>query len=107
LNLALTSDFPSTAANEIAARIRVSAPKPRVAWIPPSTRAGCHRFARAQAQFQGVGISAVEVCDIDEEPNREQLAHLRTRDPFRVARSGAAHFAQGHFPRPRSILRLS
>jgi len=80
LNLALTSDFPSTITNELVARIRATAEKPRVAWIPPRTVAGRERFHAAQAQFQLLGVSAVEFCDIDEEPNEKQLAHLDEYD---------------------------
>jgi len=80
LNLALTSDFPSTITNELVARIRATAGKPRVAWIPPRTVAGRERFHAAQAQFQLLGVSAVEFCDIDEEPNEKQLAHLDEYD---------------------------
>jgi dipeptidase E len=80
LDLALTSDFPSTITSEIVTRIRATAREPRVAWIPPNTAAGRERFDAAQAQFQLLGVSAVEFCDIDEEPDKNQLAHLDEYD---------------------------
>jgi len=80
LNLALTSDFPSTANQAVIDRIRGSAPSPRVAWIPPLTGMGRERFPAARQQFESYGFPALEYCDIDEEPNEGQLARLDQYD---------------------------
>lgn len=80
VKLALTSDFPSTVIDEVLARIRATAATPRVAWIPPQTGTGRERFPSARARFQSLGISNVELCDIDEAPDEQQLAHLDEYD---------------------------
>lgn len=76
MNLALTSDFPSTATQDVVAAIRATGMNPRVAWIPPTTASGRRRFAEARAVFQSLGVQQLEYCDIDEEFNERQLAHL-------------------------------
>jgi peptidase E len=80
LNLVLTSDFPSTVTDVLLRSIRNVAENPRVAWIPPQTSVGRERFPTAQTAFQSLGISALEFCDIDDEPNAEQLTHLEQYD---------------------------
>jgi len=56
LNLALTSDFPSTANQAVIDRMRGSVPSPRVAWIPPLTGMGRERFPAAQRLFESYGF---------------------------------------------------
>jgi len=80
LNLALTSDFPSTANQSVVERMRASSSRPRIAWIPPFTVMGRKRFPAAQALFESYGFSALDYCDIDEEPNVAQLARLDQHD---------------------------
>jgi len=80
LNLALTSDFPSTANQAVVDRMRSTNPRPRVAWIPPFTGVGHERFPAARELFQSYGFRDVEHCDIDEEPNEAQLARLDRYD---------------------------
>ena len=80
MNLALTSDFPSSANSAVLQRIRMTGANPRVAWIPPLTSVGRERFPAAQALFQSLRVSALEFCDIDEQPNESQLAQLEQYD---------------------------
>jgi peptidase E len=80
LNLALTSDLPSTANQVVFDFIRSGGPHPRIAWMPPFTEMGRERFPAAQELFGAYGFSDLEYCDIDEEPNEEQLAHLDQYD---------------------------
>jgi len=80
LNLALTSDFPSTANQTVIDRMKASGPSPRVAWIPPLTGMGRERFPAARQLFESYGFPALEYCDIDEEANEEQLARLDQYD---------------------------
>lgn len=80
MNLAITSDFPSSANDAVLLRIRQAAANPRVAWVPPLTSAGRERFPAAQAQFRSLGISTVEFCDIDEQPDERQLSQLDRYD---------------------------
>ena len=80
LNLALTSDFPSTANSAVFDYMRSGSPRPRIAWIPPFTKAGRERFPSAQDLFGSYGFSNVEYYDIDEESNEGQLARLDEYD---------------------------
>ncbi len=80
MSLVLTSNFPSTVTDAVLACIRDINVNPRVAWIPPLTSVGRERFSVAQALFQSLGVSALEFCDIDEEPNEKQLAQLDQYD---------------------------
>jgi len=76
LNLALTSDLPSTATSEVFDRMRSGNAYPRIAWIPPFTRMGRDRFPAAQRLFASHGFSDLHHCDIDEEPDERLLTHL-------------------------------
>jgi dipeptidase E len=80
LNLALTSDFPSTTNQAVIDSMKASAPNPRVAWIPPLTAMGRVHFPAARQLFESYGFPALEYCDIDEEPNEGQLARLDQYD---------------------------
>jgi peptidase E len=80
VNLALTSDWPSTANPAVVERMRNGGPSPRIAWIPPFTAVGRERFPHAQRDFESYGFSALEYCDIDEQPNEAQLAALDQYD---------------------------
>jgi dipeptidase E len=80
LQLALTSDFPSTAQHDVVDLMRKSNPCPRIAWVPPSTQLGRARFPAAQDVFAAYGFSDLEYCDIDQAPNLELLAHLDRYD---------------------------
>lgn len=80
LNLALTSDFPSTDNPAVIDCMRASSPDLRVAWIPPSTVTGRARFPAARQLFESHGFPALEYCDIDEEPSERQLAGLDQYD---------------------------
>jgi len=80
LNLALTSDLPSTANQAVFEFMRIRHPNPRIAWIPPFTSVGRERFSAAKGQFATFGFSNLEYCDIDEEPNETQLAALDQYD---------------------------
>jgi peptidase E len=76
MNIALTSDFPSTATQEIFDLLKNRHPNPRIAWIPPFTRGGREHFPVAQRIFAANGLTNLEYCDIDEDPNATQLAEL-------------------------------
>ncbi len=80
MTLILTSDFPSTAIAVVAQRLRPAAVRPRVAWIPPLTAPGRAHFRSAEAAFFELGASALDYCDIDEEPNETQLGALAQYD---------------------------
>lgn len=60
--------------------MRRRGPRPRIAWIPPSTATGRERFTAALALFESFGFPDLEHCDIDEEPNEAQPAHLDQYD---------------------------
>ncbi len=76
LNLALTSDLPSTANQVVFDFMRSGNPHPRIAWVPPFTEMGHKLFPASQELFRTYGFSNLEYCDIDDELNEEQLAHL-------------------------------
>ena len=78
--LVLTSNFPSTSTDAVSECIRSAGANPLVAWIPPLTSKGRERFPAAQQVFQSLGVSALEFCDIDEEPDDRQLARLDRYD---------------------------
>jgi dipeptidase E len=80
VNVVLTSDFPSTLIEGVVDRIQAAGPNPRVAWMCPSTAAGRARFPAAQAAFRSFGVSRLEYCDIDEEPDNAQLEQLDRYD---------------------------
>jgi dipeptidase E len=74
LNLALTSDFPSTPSEAVAARLRVAATVPRVAWVAPqSSLATRTRFLAAQLAFRSLGVDRLEYCAIDSGEESMQL----------------------------------
>lgn len=56
--------------------MRARSSRPRIAWIPPFTAAGRERYPVSQQLFESYGFTALDFCDIDEEPNEEQLNHL-------------------------------
>ena len=76
LNLALTSDLPATANQVVFDFMRSGNPHPRIAWVPPFTEVGHKLFPASQELFRTYGFSNLEYCDIDDELNEEQLAHL-------------------------------
>lgn len=80
LNIALTSDLPSTANQAVFDLMRNRQPNPRIAWVAPVTKTGREHFPAAQNQFAAYGFSTLEYCDIDEEPNEKQLAGLDQYD---------------------------
>lgn len=80
MNLALTSDFPSTANPAVLDRMRSKGVRPRIAWIPPFSVTGRERFPGARELFASYGFTALEYCDIDEAPDGTQLAGLEQYD---------------------------
>lgn len=80
LNLALTSDLPSTANQAVFDFMRSGVPSPRIGWIPPFTEMGREHFPVAQELFEAYGFSDLEFYDIDQEPDRDQLARLDRYD---------------------------
>lgn len=80
MNLALTSDFPSTANPDVVARIQAVGRSPRVACVAPSTSTGRPRFPLAQVAFRSFGVERLEYVDIDSEPNAPQFALLDRYD---------------------------
>src|SRR5262245_25016855 len=74
LRLVLTSNFPSTPTEAVSECLRSAAANPLVAWIPPLTSKGRERFRAAQQAFRSLGVSSLEFCDIDEEPDERQLS---------------------------------
>ena len=80
LNLALTSDLPSTANEVVFNFMRSGKQHPRIAWVPPFSEMGHARFSASQELFKAYGFSDLEYCDIDNEPNEEQLDRLDQYD---------------------------
>jgi len=80
VNLALTSDFPSTAIAAVIELMQSISRRARLAWIPPFTAIGREQFVAAKALFASYGFSDVSYCDIDESPDRSVLAHLAEFD---------------------------
>lgn len=80
MNIALTSDLPSTANQTVFDLMRKGHRDPRIAWIAPFTSTGRQHFPIAQDQFAKYGFSNLEYCDIDEEPNEMQLGVLDQYD---------------------------
>ena len=78
--LILTSDFPSSSNGAVLTRILRTNENPHVAWVPPLTAVGNAKFADAQERFKSLGISKLEFCDIDQEPNDAQLGGLDQYD---------------------------
>lgn len=85
MNLALTSDLPSTPNDVVFDRMRRIGPRPRIVWIPPFTGIGRERFPAARALFDGYGFPDVEYCDIDREPDEGQLTRLDQYDVIYLA----------------------
>lgn len=88
----LTSDFPSTVNDVVAEHIRRLGARPRVAWIPPFTAEGRARFQTAQDLFQTLGVSELEYCDIDQEPDGAQLAQLDRYDAIYLTGGNPVEF---------------
>ena len=94
MNIALTSDLPSTANQAVFALMRKRHSYPRIAWIGPSTRTGREHFPIAQDQFATYGFSNLEYCDIDEEPNEMQLTALDQYDIIYLSGGDPIEFRQ-------------
>jgi peptidase E len=68
LNLALTSDFPSTRNEAAAACLSSTVSNPRVAWVAPqSSLAARTRYLAAQLSFRSFGVNRLEYCAIDDD----------------------------------------
>jgi peptidase E len=78
--LILTSNFPSTVTHAVSDCLRRAQSDPLVAWIPPLTSTGRDRFLLAQETFRSLGVARLELCDIDENPNGQQLTRLDRYD---------------------------
>lgn len=63
MNLALTSDLPTTPNDVVFDRMRRINPQPRIASIPPFTGIGRERFPAARTLFGAYGFPDVEYCD--------------------------------------------
>ena len=94
MNIALTSDLPSTGNQAVFGLMRNRHPHPRIAWIAPFSAAGRERFPIAQNQFSAYGFSNLEYCDIDEEPNETQLAALDQYDVIYLSGGDPIRFHQ-------------
>ena len=102
MNLALSSDFPSTANHELMACIQAVSRHPRIAWVTPSSSASLVRFPLAKVAFAGCGIRHLECVAVGDEPGATRgdvldgydVAYLTGGDPvvFRrhLQRSGLA-----------------
>jgi peptidase E len=76
MNLALTSDLPSTPNEAVFGCMRRAGSRPRIAWIAPLTREGRERLPAARRLFASHGFPDLDYCDIDEEPDEARLARL-------------------------------
>lgn len=87
MNLALTSDFPSSPNAVVTQRLLAAASSPRVAWIAPqSSLAARARFLSAQLTFRSLGVERLEYCalDVDAESihlDRYDAVYLTGGDP--------------------------
>jgi peptidase E len=97
MNLILTSDFPSTGNDHVFERMKATAARPRIAWIPPVTDSHGQRFAHAQQRFGSFGLDWLEYCDIDEETNPIQLSHLEQYDIIYLAGGDPIRFRRNIF----------
>lgn len=80
MNLALTSDFPSTDNPAVVEAIRSRSDRPRIAWIPPVSDLGGKRLALARERFASYGLPDLEYCDIDGQADKEQLDRIMEYD---------------------------
>jgi peptidase E len=80
MNVALTSDWPSTTTLEVSDFMRKGHPSPLIAWIPPYTKSGHKHFPAAQQAFAAHGFTKLEYCDIDQAPDAAQLEGLAHYD---------------------------
>jgi len=80
VNLALTSDFPSTHNSAVVDAIRRTSRRPRIAWIPPISISGGKRLAAARERFASYGFPDLEYCDIDAHPDEGLVDHLMEYD---------------------------
>ena len=78
--LSLTADWPSSPNAAVVERVKAAARNPRIAWITPFTRSGRERFPLACRRWETLGFSNLEYCDIDEEPDPNQLSTLERYD---------------------------
>jgi peptidase E len=83
MTVILTSDFPLTEHAAVVERMRSTASRPRIAWIPPFT--GAQDFAAAGEPFATLGFDALEYCDIDRDADQVQLAYLHEFDVVYLA----------------------
>ena len=60
MNLALSSDFPSTANPELVARMRALGRNPRIAWLDPGGQAARLHFLLAKVTFLAHGFTYLE-----------------------------------------------
>jgi peptidase E len=65
MNLALSSDFPSTANTDLVSLMRSVDPNPRIAWVSPAGAIGPARFPLAQAGFLSCGLTQLERISLD------------------------------------------
>lgn len=94
MNLALTSDLPSTVNQVVFDLMKKDNAQPRIAWIAPSTNAGHEYFPTAQNQFSTYGFSNLEYCDIDEKSTETQLAAIDQYDVIYLAGGDPIQFRQ-------------
>jgi peptidase E len=102
MNLIVASNFPATPSAAIVAALRQNAEPPRIAWIPSHTDPSGEHFRSAEREFQTLGISGLELLDIDADADPVQIAYLHEYDVvfltgddairfrFNAARSGLA-----------------
>jgi hypothetical protein len=105
LNLALTSDFPTTANQAVIDRMRGRGPRRRIAWIPPLTGMGHERFPAARQVFESHGFSALEYCDIDAEFDEEKLARLDRYDIIHLTGGDPVAFRRNILTALRAIVK--
>jgi peptidase E len=80
MNVILTSDLPLTPNHLVFDRMRTTAARPRIAWIPPFTDSDRKRFAQAHACFAAYGFDRLDYCDIDTQFAPRLLARLADYD---------------------------
>ena len=69
MNLALSSDFPSTANPELVARIRAVGRSPRIAWLAPAGQAGRLHYSLAKITFLAHGFTQLERVPVGVDQN--------------------------------------
>ena len=106
LNLALTSNFPSSPNDEVVACIHATARSPRIAWVAPQASSKFFRFRSARSRFRALGLEHLDFVnashrkDADTDPfTRCDVVYLTGGNPLRFRQALAESGLQHHLRR--------